>query len=513
MPILTNARPLATAALLALALSGCARNAAPEAAGAAARPEKHASVPDRPEDITYPEVTFTPPLATDYRHEISPEGAGTVPVFVAPASDLPLVTVTFTFKGGAYLEPRDQPGLADLAAAMVVNGGTRSRSPEELDEAFAFLAANVSAQQNDTSVTVSLDVLRDNLDEALPLFLEMLREPGFDPSRTRLAVTNQVEAMKSRNDDAGGIAAREFRRLMFGESHLEARVATQDALESIDRADLEAFHAQVFHPGNLVVAVAGDVETDGILGTLKAELAGWTASERVADPEEPAHTPTPGLYHVQKDTPQGKVRIGLPGITRDHPDYFPLLVANEILGGGGFSSRIMARVRSDEGLAYGAWSSVSAPTWWPGTISAGFDSKNPTVALATSIVIEEMARLRTEPVPAAEVADAHAGMAAQLPRAFSSREAMLRYFVADEITGRDPSFWQTWEDNVRAVTADDVQRVASEHLKPDALVILVVGDWGPIAKGDVAGRATMESFGEVTHLPLRDPLTQVAARP
>lgn len=470
----------------------------------AQRPPKHSEVPSRPELLTFEEQQFVPPLATDHRHELS----SGVPVFVASSDDLPLVTLTFTFMGGRYVEPDDKTGLAEITLQLLREGGTTQRSPEALDEAFALLAANVSASAGPTTSRIRLDVPKQSFDEALALVVEMTRQPAFDRKRLDLAVSTAIEGMKARNDDAGSIAAREFDRLMYGEDHLRAAVPTQPELASIRQADLRAFHSKVVQPGNLVVAASGDITPEELLPKLEEAFAGWEARPRLTPPEEPVHQPEPGLYHVQKDIPQGKVRIGLRAIQRDDPDYFPLLVMNDILGGGGFTSRIMARVRSDEGLAYGARSSLDVPVWWPGTLSAWFDSKNATVALATRIVVDEIARIRTEPVSDDELTDAKRALAANLPRAFGSKESMLSYFVDDELTGRDPGYWQSWQQQVEAVSADDVLRVAQEHLDPDQLVILVVGDWEPIAQGDVTGRARMTDFGTVRHLPLRDPLTQ-----
>lgn len=486
--------------ILALALGAAC---SPKQPVDAPRAQKHSSIPDRPEKLTFAEQSFVPPLATDHRHEL----ANGVPVFVATSDDLPLVTLTFTFMGGRYVEPDDKTGLADLTFELLRDGGTAKRSPEALDEAFAFLAADVTASAGPTTSRVRLDVPKQSFDEALALVVEMVRQPGFDRKRLALAVDTAIENMKGRNDDAGAIAAREFNRLLYGEDHLMAALATRAELESIRPTDLRDFHAKVVHPGNLVVSAAGDITADELLPALEKAFEGWEAKPRLAPPEEPGHAPEPGLYHVQKDIPQGKVRIGLRAVQRDDPDYFPLMVMNDILGGGGFTSRIMARVRSDEGLAYGARSSLDVPAWWPGTLTAWFDSKNPTVALATRIVVDEIARIRTEPVSEAELADAKRALVANLPRAFGSKEAMLSYFVDDELTGRDPSYWRTWQQKVEAVTAEDVLRVAQEHLDPDKLVILVVGDWEPIAQGDVTGRAKMTEFGEVRHLPLRDPLT------
>src|SRR5262249_20838103 len=158
------------------------------------------------------------------------------------------------------------------------------------------------------------------------------------------------------------------------------------------------------HPANFVVAVSGDFDRAAMLEKLEKLFADWPfAGERA--PAIPTNTTfaKPGVYLVDKDVPQGRVAILLPGVLRDNPDIFSIALMNNILGGGGLTSRIMNRVRSDEGLAYSAGSSFQGGVYYPGVFQAGFQSKSRTVAYAVSIVLEEMKRIAHEPVDADEL--------------------------------------------------------------------------------------------------------------
>ena len=196
-------------------------------------------------------------------------------------------------------------------------------------------------------------------------------------------------------------------------------------------------------------------------------------------------------------------------IERDDPDAIPLDLLNDILGGSGFTSRIMQQVRSNEGLAYSAASAIVPKVDYPGQFQARFESKNATVALATKIILDLIEGVRTEPVTYEELETAKAAAIETFPRQFESKPAMLRVFVNDEWTDRPADFWQTYRDKVSAVTREDLLRVAKKHLDPEKMAVLVVGDWDEIAGGDLEKRASMAEFfgGKVTHLPLRDPLT------
>ncbi len=465
-----------------------------------------AEVPERPENIDFKPLNFEPPLADEYRHTLSTG----VPVYVAPSREFPLVTISFTFKGGSYLDPADKVGLASMTGAQIRQGGTTTISAEDLDEKFDFLAASVSSFAAGDQSGASLNCLTSNLDESFALFMDMVRNPGFDSDRMRLAVEQRLEQMKQRNDDADSILGREWSALMYGRNHYQGRVATEEMTRSITVDDMRRFHEEIFTPGNLIVGVTGDIEVAEALSMLERAFDGWEAGSRMPDPAGPTEEIAAGVYRIEKDIPQGKVRLGMRGVKRDDPEYFPLTIMNDVLGGGGFTSRIMSRVRSDEGLAYGAGSMMWMPPYYEGEFRASYASKNRTVAFALKIIFEEIERMRSELVPEEELETARASFIETFPRTFESKQGMLNVFISDEWTGRDPSFWKNYRDNIRRVSAKDVQSAAKKHLHPDDMAVLVVGKWDEIYPGDLEGRASMADFfeGVSTELPLRDPLTQ-----
>ena len=467
--------------------------------------EPPAALPKRPEQIAFEPLAFEPPPAASFRRTL-PDGTA---VYVAPSHEFPLINLSITFKGGASLDPADLPGLAALTARMVREGGTQRRPPAELDETLDFLATEVAVAAGDTFTAATMNCLARNFDESLALFIEMLRTPGFDAARLDTAKARLLEGLKQRNDDASSILGREWKRLAFGAGHFEAAEPTAASVAASTRDRMQAIHRRIMHPGNAIVSVSGDFDEREMLGKLAAAFTGWERGTAVPDPAAPTAVIEPGLYHVPKDIPQGKVVIGSRSITRDDPDSIPLLLLNEILGAGGFTSRLMQKVRSNEGLAYSVRSSITPRVDYPGDFRAGFESKNSTVALATKIVLDEIARIRDELVTEEELETARQGLIETFPRQFESKPQMLRVFVNDEWTGRPADYWKDFRRKVAEVTREDLRRVAREHLDPQKMAILVVGDWDAIARGDLDKRATMADFfgGAVRHLPLRDPLT------
>ncbi len=463
------------------------------------------AIPPRPEAIEFQRLEFTPPRAADFRRMLSD---GTV-VYVAESHEFPLIKLSVTFKGGASLDPQNAPGLASVMARMVREGGAGDMNPGKFDETLDFLATEVSVSAGNTFTTARMNSLSDNFDESLKLFVTMLRKPAFDKQRLGVAKARLLESLKQRNDNASSILAREWKAMLYGRTHFEASQPTASSVEAINREQLQTIHDKIFHPGNMIVAVSGDFAIEEMLEKLTNAFSGWERGAVAANPKTPEAVLVSGLYHVQKDIPQGKVVLGKRGIVRDDPDAIPLMLLNEILGAGGFTSRLMQKVRSNEGLAYSVRSILSQRVDYPGAFQATFESKNPTVALAAKIVFGEIALIRDQYVSDAEIEVAKQGLIETFPRQFESKPATLQVFVNDEWTNRPKDYWRTFREKVSSVTKEDLLTVAIKHLNPAQMAILVVGDWAAIAPGDLEGRATMQDFfgGEVKHLPLRDPLS------
>ena len=462
-------------------------------------------IPPRPEAIEFTPLEYTPPRAADFRRMLSD---GTI-VYVAESHEFPLINVSVTFKGGDSLDPAATPGLASMMARMVREGGAGDMNPATFDEKLDFLATEMSVSSGNTFTTARMNSLSGNFDESLKLFVTMLRKPAFDKQRLEVVKARLLESLKQRNDNASSILAREWKAMLYGRKHFEASQPTALSVEEISREQLQKIHAQIIHPGNMIVAVSGDFAVEEMLEKLAKAFDGWERGTVAPDPKMPEAVLVPGLYHVQKDIPQGKVVLGKRGIVRDDPDAIPLLLLNEILGAGGFTSRLMQKVRSNEGLAYSVRSILSQRVNYPGAFQATFESKNQTVALATKIVLGEIALIRQQPVTDEEIEVAKQGLIETFPRQFESKPTTLQVFVNDEWTNRPKDYWRTFREKVKTVTKDDLLRVAQKYLDPSQMAILVVGDWEAIAPGDLEGRATMKEFfdGEVKHLPLRDPLT------
>ena len=467
------------------------------------------TIPDRPEKLTFPPFEFPPPKADQYRVALK---SGPV-AYVAEDRELPLVTLSILVRTGDWVEPKGKEGLTDFCGTLLARGGTESRTAQELEERLAFLAANLNSGIQGAQGTVSLNLLSKDLDEGLAILREVLTKPRFQQDRLDLQKRVAMQYIKQRNDDSAYIEEMEQGYLAYGEKFWDNRHQTAASIESVTREDLQAFHQRWFFPGNFVVSAAGDFNRAEIIAKLEKLFGDWPWAGALPPPiPQDVAIAAPGIYLVDKTVNQGRVSLMLPGIRRENPDYLPILLMNDILGGSGFSSRLVNRVRSDEGLAYSVGSVFQGGIYFPYVFRAAFQSKSRTVAYATSLIVEEIKRISAEPVSDEELENSKRSYIDRLPRNFASKGQVVGVFAGEEYTGRyktDPQYFQQFTTRIKAVTKDDIQRVAKKYLTPEQLVILVVGDKGEILKGhpDHAVKLTDLGGGKLTELPLRDPLT------
>lgn len=464
-----------------------------------------------PDELEFPALDYDPPEPESYRHELA---SGAV-AYLAEDHQLPLVNLTATLRAGSYQLPAERAGLASFAGSQMRSGGTTSTSARDFDEEAAFLATAISSSIGSTSGGGSVNCLTQNLDASLGMFFEMLKSPGFDAERFKIAQARSLQGLARRNDRLDGILSREFRRLLRAD-HFTTVQSSQASIESITPEAMRAFHAERFAPGRLFFAASGDFDTADMLKRLEAATSGgWpAASFEPAEIPAPDHAPEPGVYMVDKtsrDVNQSHVALGHLGIQRSDPDAFRVRIMDSILGGGGFTSRIMTRVRSDEGLAYSAYSQFQPGTYYPGVFRAGFQSRNATCAQAAAIVVEEMRRIQNDRVTAVELDTARNYLIEIFPRFFATAGQVAGTFANDEFTGRERDYWKHYRQRVADVTAEDVLDAAQKHLHPDKLVVVAVGDTEAMLRGNPEKpEFRFESLAGdqgIRSIPLPDPLT------
>ncbi len=466
---------------------------------------KSANIPARPEALKFQPFHVTIPVDEKSLRQLD----GGNLLYIQEDHSLPLVQIGVTSKAGWYLTNDENLAVPYVLSSLLRDGGTRSMTPEQVDEKLAFISTNISFEIEDVSSGGYIDTLTSNLDESLNIFTQMLTESSFDKERLEVQKNKALERIKRRNDDTRTIEPRVWDRMIRGENFFTESMATAEQIKNISPEMLHQFTRQVFASGHLIFTVSGDVDTDSMVSKLNQLIAKLpTASKLPAIPDDISPI-APGLYGIKKDdVTQSRVSIGHPSVRLGSEDELAIKVMNYILGGGGFTSRITSRVRSDEGLAYSAGSYFSTPAFYDGQMRAYYQSKNGSVAYALKLVLDEINRIRQEPVTEKELDIAKQGVISSLGNIFSSAENNVKRFASDKLNHRDNQYWQTYEAKVNALTSDDILAAAKKYLKPEELRILVVGALDEVAKGDGTHGTLEEVAGlKLKRLPLRDPLT------
>ncbi len=464
-------------------------------------------IPRHPGELKYRDLRFDVPDPAGMRVEIPGGAAG----YLIEDRALPLVDMQI-FVRRSIEEPRGKEGLAGFTCGLMRTGGTRTRSPEALDEDLEFLAAELGVSMGETHGTVSLSVLAKDLEAGLEILGDVLRNPIFRQDKLDVLKAQALEAMRARNDSTASIEARESNLIFYGPDFPLNRHPTKASVESIAREDLADFHAKTFHPSNFLVAAAGAFRKDDLVRRLGAIFSNWPhPATPPAPPPRVTREARPGVYCFHKEgrnVNQGRVTAGHMGIDARHPDLHAIRLANYILGGGGFSSRLMQRVRAEEGLVYDIHSDYRPGLTYPLPFRIQFQSGSRTCAYAAKLCLEEIARLRREEVSPAELEDAKRFFIDGFPGLFfaTGLQTASTYALA-ELHGIPKDYYATYREKIARLAPADILRAAREHIRPERFAWIIVGDVPAIRSGDPARGASLDGLGPVEVIPLPDPLT------
>lgn len=469
-------------------------------------------IPDHPDKIRFPDLRFEAPVPENHRVLLPPG----VPCYFVENPTLPLVELQLYVRGGNFHDPPGKEGITSLGTTVLRTGGTRTRTPQQLDDELDTLSAELDISAGEVSCNVRLSVLAKRFDKALEIMKDVLRNPAFREERIRLARAQMIEGLKARNDRTNTIEEREVNLLLYGDFPIN-RLPVKDSLDSITQEDLFAWHRR-FHPGNFILAVAGKFDRKEMARLLEGFLADWPVGESPAPLPPVSHKTKRSVFCFHKEgrqITQGRVTIGHLGISWNHPDAFAVRVMSYILGQGSFTSRLVQKVRAEKGLAYSVASDYRPGVAYPGSFRIQFQSKNETCLYALKLCLEELEKMRREEVSKNEVDEAVRFFVEGFPAFFFSTPFHTAQTLAQaELHGLPPDYYRTWVEKMKKVTPRDVLEAARRHVRPEELVFVFVGNIPAIQAGGkkVAHdggeiEIRMEDFGPVHHVPLPDPLT------
>ena len=404
-------------------------------------------------------------------------------IIVATVSKLPLVSVTAVVDAGASSEREGQDGVAALTAQLLLEGAA-GLNGAALVERFERIGTSADAHADWDAATVSLTVLAERLPEALALVRDLLRAPTF-PERevARLKDERLAELLQSRTEPRA-LAEEHFARAVYAPSARYATPAGGDAtsVRALTPELVRSFYGQRYRPTTTTLVFAGDVSVERASG-LALELFGdWPGEPTATNARAIDVSPAARLVRIvsKTDAPQSEVRVGHAGLPRLHPDYFGATVMNAVLGGL-FSSRINLNLREAHGFTYGAFSAFE----WrraAGPFMIQTAVKSDVTGAAVREILLEIERMRSEEIGTDELTLATSYLDGVFPIRYETTAAIATALSNLVIHGLPEHFYDEYRMRVRDVTTQDVLRAAQQHLHPDQLRIVVVGDPAVIAK-------------------------------
>jgi len=413
-------------------------------------------------------------------------------LLVSEKHDLPLISFSLTFLGGAdQFEPAGKQSVASLTAALL-SEGTKTRDAEALSNALQLLGTSVNASVSGESGSISFRSTTAKFPATLDILADILVNPTFPENGLERLRGQRLVQLTQARAQPGAIANRVFPRIVYGSDHPYGRVVTEESLKAVTRADLVAFHKAYYQPGRALITVVGDTTAATVKPVIEKSLAAWTkGGERPSFTFPPVSAPkATTIFLVDKPgAAQSTFAIGRPGPPRNTPDFYALQVMNTMLGGM-FQSRLNANIREEKGYSYGVTSSFGYGKG-PGPFRTGGDI---VTEKSDAALVEFMKELKGiiggRPITDEELTTAKDALIQRLPGTFASVSSINSALTTLWVQNLPDDYYQQYAKRVAAITRDDVLRVAKQYVTVDNLAIVIVGDRkvieGPLKATNIA---------------------------
>jgi zinc protease len=422
-------------------------------------------------------------------------------IFLQEDHELPLIDGTARIRGGSVNEPANKTGLVDIFGEVWRTGGTKTQTGDQLDDFLEVRAAKVETGPGPDSTTISFSCLTGDLDDVFKAFQDVLQNPEFRDDKIDIAKKGEEDSISRRNDDVGGITHREATKLAYGADNPYARVPEYATVAAITRQDLIDWHKKYVHPNDIILGISGDFDSAAMEARLRSAFESWPKGESFPPfpKNELQYAPAkPGYYFVSKeDVNQSNIRMVALGTTRDNPDYYAISVFNEAFGGG-FSSRLFNDIRTKRGLAYGVGGGVGTNFGHQGILQIAMSTKSESTVDAIQALDQDIDDLSKKPITEEEIKNAKDAILNAFVFRLDSPDKILGERMVYEYYGYPPDWLDKYQDEVKKVTAADVNRVAAKYLHKDQLARLVVGNLKEFGK-------PLSSLGAVKEIDITIP--------
>ncbi|MEQ1614173.1 MAG: pitrilysin family protein [Hyphomicrobiaceae bacterium] len=399
---------------------------------------------------------------------------GGIEAWLVEEHSVPLVALRFSFDGGNAQDPVGKEGLANFIGGMM-DEGAGDLTAVQFQERMEDIAMRMGFEDSRDAIYGSLETLTVNLDKAIDLLRLAVNKPRFDADAVQRVNAQLQASLAFAAKSPDQVAAKAFSALMFP-NHPYGRSAngTPESVASITGADLEAYRKRVYARSNLKIVAVGDIDAK-TLGIVLDKVFGTLPAKAELTPVPKVSPPAGGqLKVIEMNVPQSVATFGINGIARKDPDFIPAFVLNQILGGGGFASRLMEEVREKRGLAYSVYSYLN-PLKSASLFAGGVATKNEEMAKSIEVIRGELKRMADDGPTQAEWENARSFLTGSYALRFDTNAKIANQLLAIQQDDLGIDYVDKRNAEVQAVTIDDLKRVAKRLLKTDDMVFMVVG--------------------------------------
>ncbi len=391
---------------------------------------------------------------------------------------LPLVSVGLTFKRGAGIEALDQAGAARFTAELM-NRGAGDLDATALAERVDALGATLTITAGWDSMSIGLSGLSRDTDALLEVLDAVARQPRFDEAEAEATRAQQIAGLRSQEDDPSTLARRAAMVTLYqGHRYGLPADGTLETVAKLDADVARELHGRIFLPNNAIFYAVGDFESASMKDRVRSRFEGWSAGD-VPEPVAPPPSPTPTEMRIviadKPDLVQARIILAHEGISRTDDRRIGAGLLDDVLGGSGFSSRMMKELRSNEGLTYGVYSGF-AMRRQPGPFAVSTFTRVPETRRAVDILLEQIEAIRsTQPVTVDELAHAKSYSVGQFALGLETSEAVMGSLVNLEVYGLPADSLDTYRARVNAVTVEEVHTLSRELLHPTRIAVVLLG--------------------------------------
>ncbi|MGA9995948.1 MAG: pitrilysin family protein [Pyrinomonadaceae bacterium] len=390
---------------------------------------------------------------------------------------VPTLSVQMVVMGGGLADPADRHGLASSVASLL-REGTQKRSSKDIAEQVEALGATLNATSGLSSFITNVTSfgLVENSDQWLDLFADVVRNPSFPKDEVEKYKTRTLSQLQLQRSDPQFLAQERFSRAIYGEHPGALTSPPVESLKSITAEDLARYHATYYRPNNAILAVVGDITLKELLPKIEKAFGDWQKGDvpSMQIPSAPAQG-NARIYLVDRPkSVQTAIQLGALGIERTDPDYFGVLVMNQIFGGGP-AARLFLNLREDKGYTYGAYSGFTGSKF-RGVVVAQSNVRTDVTEGAMHEFMYELKRIREEKVTPEELDNAKRAIVGSFALSLEQPQALLQNIITQKLYNLPADYWDTYPQRVSAITAEDVQRVAQKYLDLGHLQVVAVGD-------------------------------------